>query len=72
MGQCKQCHYYERCLNLTYPYYDDIDDVTVNNIEERRKVDSTRVDCFKSPQQYNRDIETAKKSQAKQKEMKQT
>jgi len=66
MGQCVQCYNLSECLGLTYPYYDDIDNVIVTDIQDRRRLHNLRVDCFKSPQQHARDLACAKKSQIKQ------
>ncbi len=72
-AQCKQCFYYAKCSTDVYPVNlcgsDDEEYADyVNSIEERRKrMQSLMMDCFKSPQQHKKDIESSEKSRLKNK-----
>ena len=57
-GYCKQCYYYSSCkLAMPEKHLFGI----WNTIEEKREwMQKIMMDCFKSPEQYKRDIESAK------------
>lgn len=61
-SQCKQCYHFQECINLKYPIELDFGGVVWNTIQEKREWSIRMGDCFKSPEQYMRDIESAKKS----------
>lgn len=67
-SQCKQCFSYDKCLTTEYPYNlcdseEEKHAEYVNSIEERRKrMQELMMDCFVSPEQHKRNIETAIKS----------
>lgn len=58
-GNCKQCYFYKECLrgmpeSHTYGVWETIDD-------KRSWMKGHMMDCFKSVEEYRRDIESAKK-----------
>lgn len=63
MGHCKQCHYFMHCSNsMPYTHLYGV----WNTVSEKREwMRGHAMDCFKSPQQYQRDIECAEKSRKK-------
>ena len=57
-GHCKQCYYYNNCVS-SMPQSHPLG--IWNTIQERREwMQRHMMDCFKSPEQYKRDIESAK------------
>lgn len=66
--RCKCCYHYKTCLDgLPQEHPDGI----WYTLEEKNWfMNSLMMDCFKSPLQYTRDIESEKKSREKEKEVK--
>ena len=57
-GHCKQCYYYNACKALM-PQKHLFGQW--NSLEDKREwMKKMMMDCFKSPEQYKRDIESAK------------
>ncbi len=65
--QCKQCYFYPQCSNENNFPEEHPCGVWETIRDKRDWMKGHMMDCFKSPQQYKRDIETAEKSKLQNK-----